>query len=68
MFRARLLNQNFRPGEESLEVKLFSKVEIPWDQLAFRVIEKTLARYFQDRPGGKYPFHVDDIQPIAADH
>lgn len=68
IFRAHLLNQNFQPGEESLEVKLFSKVEIPWDQLAFRVIEKTLARYFQDQPGGEYSFHVDDIQPSAVNH
>ncbi len=68
MFRARLLNQNFSPGEESLEVRLFSEDEIPWDQLAFRVIEKTLEKYFQDRLNGQYPFHIDDIQPGTANH
>ncbi|UCH21860.1 MAG: NUDIX hydrolase [Deltaproteobacteria bacterium] len=62
MFRARLIDQNYRPGSESLEVRLLSEDEIPWDQLAFRVIEKTLERYFSDRLRGVYHFHMDNIQ------
>ena len=62
MFRARLLDQNFKAGQESLEVRLFAEDEIPWDRLAFRVIEKTLERYYSDRPKGEYPFFMDDIR------
>lgn len=62
MFRARLIDQNYAPGSESLEVRLLSEDEIPWDQLAFRVIEKTLERYFSDRLAGVYDFHMDNVQ------
>jgi NADH pyrophosphatase NudC (nudix superfamily) len=35
---------------------------IPWGQIAFTVIEKSLRLYFKDRPTGSYPFHIGDIQ------
>ncbi len=36
IFRARLLDLDFGPGAESLEVRLFDEHEIPWEELAFR--------------------------------
>jgi ADP-ribose pyrophosphatase YjhB (NUDIX family) len=35
IYRARLLDDAIQPGQESLEVKLFSWEEIPWKELAF---------------------------------
>jgi ADP-ribose pyrophosphatase YjhB (NUDIX family) len=61
MFRARLLDRDFKPGNESKEVRLFGEQEIPWDQIAFRVIEETLAQYFKDRRDGLFPFYIGDI-------
>jgi ADP-ribose pyrophosphatase YjhB (NUDIX family) len=61
MFRARLMDRHFRPGSESLEVRLFSEVEIPWDEIAFRVIEETLVQYFKDRRTGLFPFYIGNI-------
>ncbi|MCK5205636.1 MAG: NUDIX hydrolase [Desulfobacterales bacterium] len=61
MFRARLLDGTFKAGSESTEVRLFLEEDIPWDQIAFTVIEKTLRLYFKDRPTGAYPFHIGDI-------
>ena len=61
MFRARLMDHNFRPGSESLEVRLFSEAEIPWDEIAFRVVEETLIQYFKDRPSGLFPFYIGNI-------
>ncbi len=61
MFRARLLDLNFIAGEESLEVKLFSEAEIPWNDLAFSTIRASLQRYFDDRRRGEYPLHTEDI-------
>jgi ADP-ribose pyrophosphatase YjhB (NUDIX family) len=63
MFRARLVDGHFMPGTESLEVELFQEAEIPWDELAFTVIEETLRRYFRDRPTGVFPFYMGDIEP-----
>jgi ADP-ribose pyrophosphatase YjhB (NUDIX family) len=63
MFRARLIDNDFRPGDESSEVKLFSEAEIPWKEIAFRVIDKTLRKYFKDRRTGQFSFYIGDIAP-----
>lgn len=63
MSRARLLDEDFNPGYESLEVKLFGERDIPWDEIAFPVILETLRLYFADRTAGAFPFHVKDIPP-----
>ncbi len=60
-YKATLLNTDFKSSSESLEVKLFSEDEIPWDELAFSVVEKTLRYYFNDRRSGHYPLHCEDI-------
>ena len=64
IFRARLMDHNFEPGSESIEVKLFLEDEIPWDEMAFRVIEQTLVQYFKDRLSGIFPFYVGEIKKI----
>jgi hypothetical protein len=61
MNRARLLDLDFAAGEESLEVRLFSEDEIPWDEIAFLTIEKTLRQYFEDKRKGHFEFHTGDV-------
>ncbi len=61
-YKAELTDTNFAAGEESLDVKLFSEEDIPWDELAFGVIEKTLKYYFEDRRKGNFILHSDDIE------
>ncbi len=63
MFRARLVDKDFKPGPESSDVKLFTEDEIPWDEIAFTVIAKTLKNYYTDRRVGAFPFHIGDILP-----
>jgi ADP-ribose pyrophosphatase YjhB (NUDIX family) len=63
MSRARLLDRDFSPGFESLEVQLFREAEIPWDEIAFPVILETLRLYFADLTVGTFPFHVKDLPP-----
>lgn len=65
MFRARLTDLNFGPGRESLEVKLFTEDEIPWGDIAFRVISATMKTFFRDRRTGDFPFTIGDILPIV---
>jgi hypothetical protein len=64
LFRTRLLDLDFVPGKESLEVKLFKEEDIPWDRLAFTPIRETLKLYFQDRPSGVFPLHIGDAPPL----
>lgn len=61
LFRARLLDLDFKPGIESLEVKLLSENEIPWEEMAFRVIHDPLKRYFKERKPGKLGVHMGVI-------
>lgn len=64
-YLARLRTLSFAPGVESLEVQLFAEHEIPWDDLAFPTIRKTLELFFADsvqvREGGRFGFHSHDI-------
>ena len=62
MFRSRLLDLDFSPGRESLEVGLFTEDTIPWDEIAFMTISETLRLYFKDRArGGRFDLHSGDI-------
>ena len=60
-YRAQLLDLDFGPGTESLEVALFREDQIPWKDLAFRTISATLKHYFVDRKQGAYRLHADEI-------
>lgn len=62
IFRGTLMDLDFSPGEETLEVKLFSEQEVPWGELAFPVIRQTLRIYFHDLPEGVFPFHIGSIK------
>ncbi len=62
LFRAQLLDLDFKPGIESLDVQLFGESEFPWDTLAFRVIREPLKRYFDERRQGKLGFHMGTIE------
>lgn len=62
MFRAELTGEdNFSVGVESLDVRLFKEAEIPWANIAFRVIHLTLERYLRERKSGQFTVVVQDI-------
>ncbi len=65
-FRARLLEPSYAPGDESLEVGLFSEADIPWDTLAFRSVALALEHYFADRRRQAFGFHADDLEYAPA--
>ncbi len=62
LYRARLLDLDFSPGVESLEVDIFGENEIPWDKLAFRPIRYTLEHFFSDRKRGDFVFRNADLE------
>jgi ADP-ribose pyrophosphatase YjhB (NUDIX family) len=66
LFRARLLDPDFSPGVESLEVKLFAEQDIPWDTLAFRPVRFSLQHYFADRKTGHFRFRTGDLPPPGS--
>ena len=46
-FLAKLNDLSFGPTSESSEVRLFSKEEIPWDEIAFHSSVYALEKYFE---------------------
>ncbi len=61
MFRARLDSPDFHRTKESAQVRLFEEKAIPWDEIAFPAIEKTLRIYLADRTDGVFPFQIHPI-------
>ncbi len=69
LYRADLSDLDYAAGSESLEVRLFSAEEIPWDELAFRTISLTLKHYLADRISGAFPVRNEVLRhpvPPAA--
>jgi len=65
-YRARLLNDTFHPGSETIEARLFTEDEIPWDEIAFRTVKETIERYFADRKTGRASHYLAGTRcPIA---
>ncbi|NCV87410.1 MAG: NUDIX hydrolase [Oxalobacteraceae bacterium] len=60
-FRAALISDQFDPGHETMEARLFAEDEIPWDELAFRTVKETLRAFFADRHAGEFGLHQIDI-------
>ena len=60
-YRAQLTSDQFDPGHETLEARMFLESEIPWEEIAFRTTKVTLERYFADRRSGAYGIHQIDI-------
>ena len=65
LFRARLLDTDVSAGAETLEARLFTEAEIPWDHIAFATVRNTLTHYYSDRKAGEYKFHMGTIEPGA---
>ncbi|WP_342617761.1 NUDIX hydrolase [Rhodoferax sp. GW822-FHT02A01] len=60
-YLAQLTSDQFAPGVETIEARLFLESEIPWDEIAFRTTKETLERYFADRRTGRFNIHHIDI-------
>lgn len=56
-FVAELKDLDWNPGPETLEQRLFSEDEIPWDEISFTTVKTTLEHYFTDRRAGRFSLH-----------
>ncbi|WP_339487470.1 NUDIX hydrolase [Pseudomonas sp. EL_65y_Pfl2_R95] len=65
-FRAELSDLDFAVGEESLEVALFDEASVPWSELAFPTIGRTLECYFADRITAQFPVRNESLAALRA--
>ncbi len=63
-FRAELVDLDFAVGEESLEVKLFDEADIPWSELAFPTVGRTLECFFADRVAQHFPVRNEPLEAL----
>jgi ADP-ribose pyrophosphatase YjhB (NUDIX family) len=61
-YRCRLDNGEFGVGPESFETALYSRENIPWDEIAFPVVYETLQEYFADVEHGHFPVRVSAVE------
>ncbi|HEY3473957.1 MAG TPA: NUDIX domain-containing protein [Anaerolineales bacterium] len=53
--------EEFEAGQESLDVRLFDRQDIPWDEIAFPVVREALRRYVEDVTSGIFRLYVADL-------
>ena len=65
-FRAELVDNGFRAGDETLEVRLFKQADIPWSELAFPTVGRTLEYFFADRVQQTFPVRNEAIEAMRV--
>jgi hypothetical protein len=61
-FLGELIEGRYGVGVESLESRLFTEAEIPWEEIAFESSVFALHRFFEDRKQGKgWQVHVGSV-------
>ena len=61
-YRATLKDGKFGAGEESLETRLFNLDEIPWQEISFPTVKRTLEHFVEDVRRESFPVRVSDIR------
>ncbi|QHF02162.1 NUDIX domain-containing protein [Pseudomonas asturiensis] len=67
-YRGEMATEDFAAGVESLEVQLFEEADIPWQDLAFLTVRRTLECFFADRRRQAYPVHTSALPPSRPIH
>jgi ADP-ribose pyrophosphatase YjhB (NUDIX family) len=62
VYLADMISPEFEVTPESTEIRLFDPSDIPWDSIAFNVIEKSLRQYVEGVSTGDESFHRDTIR------
>ncbi len=64
-YHARMVAKRFSPGAESLDTRLFLEGEVPWNEIAFETVRRSLRYFFADRRNGVFNLHTEDVVPEA---
>tara|TARA_R110000868_G_scaffold307426_2_gene568968 strand:- start:30320 stop:30673 length:354 start_codon:yes stop_codon:yes gene_type:complete len=58
VYRGKMDSPNFKAGIESLEVRLFSPEEIPWDNIFYPAISDVIRRYCEEVKTNKFGIYM----------
>lgn len=60
-WRVRLLDLDLDPGPETIECQLFDLDDLPWEELSFLTVIRTLEDYLADRRAGEFGVHYGEV-------
>lgn len=60
-FRAEITDLDVEPGPETLEQKVFGVDDLPWDELSFQTVARTLQHYVEDVQLGSFPLRASTL-------
>lgn len=63
MYRGIVAGGHYGVGVESQAVDLLTPEQIPWGELAFPIVMRTLERYLEDAPEGRFPVLEETLGP-----
>ena len=61
-FLAEMSSRELNPGPETTDARMFKLSEIPWDELAFMTVSRTLKRFIAARESGDFSVDYSDIR------
>jgi ADP-ribose pyrophosphatase YjhB (NUDIX family) len=61
-FLAELTSMHFNPGAETLEARMFKLDELPWDDMAFMTVSRTLRLFIEERQSDRFGVHCFDVR------
>ncbi len=61
VFRGQLLNEEYSPNHEVLEVGLFNEQDAPWSELAYPVMEDYIRRFYRELRSGQFSPYIGDF-------
>ena len=65
MYRGEVIDGKADAGAESLEVAFVDEADIPWGEIAFKVVEENLKLYLADRARGRFEVHYGEIDKVG---
>ncbi|MFC4260170.1 NUDIX hydrolase [Marinobacter lacisalsi] len=61
-YRAHMTEARFGAGDETLEAELFELDRIPWDEISFPTVRRTLEHFVEDFQRNEFPLRISDIR------
>lgn len=56
-YRVEMVSDKHEPGPESTHTGLYAEEDIPWDEIAFPTVQRTLQHFLDDRRAGEFKLH-----------
>lgn len=67
VFRGSVNSDHTVIGEESMDVQFYAECDVPWSSLSYKIMNKVIDWFYEDKSNGKYIFRSHDTYDICPD-